>query len=255
MTILDEIIAKRKERLLASKKERPENSLQRIVPAPIPFFQNEKQVTLIAECKKGSPSKGIFLTEYDPVALAVEYERGGATAISCLTEPDYFFGSEQDLKDIKQAVKLPVLRKDFIFDPYQIKESWAMGADAILLIAAVLSEKQLMNLSKLAAHYNLDVLLEVHNLEEMDKALNIPVKGIGINARNLKDFTIDMEVTKELCKKIPKDRIAIAESGMKSPQAGAQMYKAGFRGFLVGEYFVTSKDISECVKDFKKKLR
>ncbi len=254
MTILDKIISVRKERLIEKKRSVSENSLQRTSDPPRPFFTMEG-VTLIAECKKGSPSKGIFLEDYDPVAIARQYENGGADAVSVLTEPDFFYGDESHLQAVRENVSLPVLRKDFIFDTYQVTESWALGADGVLLIAAVLSTQQIKELAGCAKEYGLEILLEIHNKEELEKALEVPVTGVGINARNLKDFTIDLEATKELCKQVPTDRIAVAESGMKSPQDGKMMYNAGFRGFLVGEYFITAADRKKTVNEFANALQ
>lgn len=254
VTILNKIVSVCKERLAEKRKNIPENSLQRNVDSPRPFFKKDS-ITLIAECKKGSPSRGIFLEEYDPVTIANQYEKGGADAISVLTEPGFFYGSEVHLKSVRECISLPVLRKDFIFDTYQVTESWAMGADAILLIAAILSESQLKELVVCAEEYNLEILLEVHDREELEKALVVPVTGIGINARNLKDFSIDLEATKALCKLVPADRIAVAESGIMSPQDGKAMYDAGFRGFLVGEYFITSENREKQVKEFAAALK
>jgi len=249
MTILDEIVETRKERLAIKKSEVAENDLMRRIDPPRPFFQKDG-ITVIAECKRGSPSKGVLIKDYNPVSIAGDYERGGAHAISVLTEPDYFYGDETHLENVRQVVSIPVLRKDFIFDTYQVRESWALGADAILLIAAVLSESQMKELASCAAEYNLEVLLEVHNKEELEKAVMIPAAGIGINARDLKDFSIDMEMSRELCGQIPVERIAVAESGMMSPQDGRAMYDTGFRGFLVGEYFITAEERVLTVKEF-----
>ncbi len=254
MTILDKIVEKRRERLLLKKQEAPENSLQRVLSPPRAFF-NREGITVIAESKKGSPSKGVFLDEYDPKAIAGQYERGGADALSVLTEPDFFFGSESHLPAVRDAVSLPVLRKDFIFDPYQVTESWAMGADAILLIAAILSDTQMQELAACAAEKSLSVLLEVHNREELERALHIPATGLGINARNLKDFSIDLQASRELAALVPDGRIAVAESGMHSPAAGKEMCDAGFRGFLVGEYFITAKDREQTVREFVEVLK
>jgi indole-3-glycerol phosphate synthase len=255
MTILNKILSVRKERLADKKRAVPEDSLERTAGPPRPFFNGEGAVTLIAECKKGSPSKGIFLKEYNPVLIATQYERGGADAVSVLTEPDFFYGDEEHLSNVRENVSLPVLRKDFIFDRYQIRESWALGADAILLIAAILSEIQLEELAASAIELGLEILLEVHNREELEKAVTIPATAIGINARNLKDFSIDLNESKELCKLLPKERIAVAESGLNSSQAGLEMFNAGFRGFLVGEYFITAENREETVREFAEALK
>lgn len=255
MTILDKIVKARKERLEKLVKIFPYNSLSRNGREPIPFFQNPDEVTLIAECKKGSPSKGIMVDEYFPERIAPLYEKGGATALSVLTEPDFFFGATDDLINVRANVTLPIIRKDFMIDPYQIKEAWAMGADAILLIAAILSTEQMKELNAAAHEFGLQTLLEVHNREEFDKSVEVDADGFGINARNLKDFSIDLDAVKEMCSMLPKDKVAVAESGLKSPDAGKEMYDAGFRGFLVGEYFVTAEDKVETVKNFKEALK
>ena len=255
MTILDKIVASCQKRLAEKKQAIKERSFHRNIDPPHPFYNETSGVTLIAECKKGSPSRGIFLEEYDPVSIASQYERGGADAVSVLTEPDFFYGDEEYLTKVREAVSLPVLRKDFIFDTYQVKESWAMGADAILLIAAILSKAQLKELVTSASELGLDILLEVHNRDELNKALSVPVNGIGINARNLKDFSVDVKASKELCNHVPADRIAVAESGIKAANILKEMYNAGFRGFLVGEHFITADDREGAVRIFAEALR
>lgn len=255
MTILDKIVDARKIRLEKAKVESPFSTLCRDTIDPIPFFQKASDVTLIAECKKGSPSKGIMVENYHPEEIAPLYEKGGATALSVLTEPDFFFGSTKHLINVKKKVSLPIIRKDFIIDEYQVKEAWAMGADAILLIAAILSNEQMKELNSAAHEYGLQTLLEVHNREEFEKSIDVDADGFGINARNLKDFTIDLNAVKDMCAMLPEDKVAVAESGLKSSKAGKEMYDAGFRGFLVGEYFVTSGDKEKTVKDFKEALK
>jgi indole-3-glycerol phosphate synthase len=219
----------------------------------MPFFKKKSEITLIAECKKGSPSAGILVEKYDPVSIAQEYALGGASALSVLTEQDFFSGDDKHLTDVKKIVSLPVLRKDFLFDAYQVKEAWAIGADAILLIAAILSDSQARELGMYAKELGMEVLLEVHGNEELERGLKNGldfVNGIGINARNLGDFSIDLQKTKELCKYIPKNIVAVAESGIRSAETGFEMRKAGFRGFLVGEYFMKAKNREICVREF-----
>ena len=254
MNILEKIATRRKERLSKKKKVVPAESLYRIEKTIRPFFREKGLVTVIAECKKGSPSRGMFLPDYDPLRIAKEYEKGGAHALSVLTEPDFFWGAESHLVKVRQHLSLPVLRKDFIVDQYQVKESWAMGADAILLIAALLSDAQLQELAGYAREFGLEVLLEVHDKRELERALKVPVTGIGINARNLKDFSIDLMGAKDLCRLVPADRVTVAESGMKSPEAAVDMYDAGFRAFLVGEYFVMAANREDCVREFCESL-
>ncbi len=253
MTILDTIVATRKERLDKKRNNMPESALERELDSIRPFFRISN-TTLIAECKKGSPSKGVFLSEYDPVSIACQYAQGGANALSVLTEPDHFFGSDEHLIEVRSTVDLPVLRKDFIFDLYQVKESWAIGADAVLLIAAILSPSQLEELACYAHELGLQTLVEVHNEIELEMALPIETEGMGVNARNLKDFSIDLAIAKQLCKSIPTKTVAVAESGLKSVSSGLEMYQAGFRGFLVGEYFITATDRTETVNQFAQAL-
>lgn len=240
MNILNQIVTARKVHVEKRKSDIEESTLNRKNEPLRPFFLGNGDPIVIAECKKGSPSKGIFASQYKPIEIARDYEQGGAQAISVLTEPDFFWGHEQHLIDIRKKVSLPILRKDFIFDTYQITESWALGADAILLIAAILDKQKLITLAGYAHELGLHVLLEVHNHNELQIALDIPVDGIGINSRNLQTFTIDLEETKRLCSFIPSPKIAVAESGMHSPEQGKAMLQAGFRGFLVGEYFMTA---------------
>ena len=255
MTILDKIVTACQERLAEKKRKIKERSFHRSAGPPLPFYNDSIGVTLIAECKRGSPSRGMLLEDYNPVSIACQYERGGADAVSVLTEPDFFFGDEKHLTAVKEAVSLPVLRKDFIFDTYQVTESWALGADAILLIAAILSKAQLLKLISCASELGLDILLEVHNRDELNRCLSTPARGIGINARNLKDFSVDIKASKKLCKHVPADRIAVAESGIKAANILKELFNAGFRGFLVGEHFITSGDREGTVKEFAKALK
>jgi len=254
VNILDTIVEKRKERISADKKRVPECQLKRYCKAPQSFFKTDNLFTLIAECKKASPSKGIFVRDYDPVSIAVEYEKGGADTISVLTEPEYFLGDNSHLSMVSNAVSIPILRKDFIIDPYQIKESWSLGADAVLLIAAILSKQQLIELISVASEYGLEVLVEVHTEQELETAINAGSNAVGINARNLKDFTIDMALSQHLFTLLPENTIAVAESGIKSPDDGLKMLQTGFRGFLIGEYFMTAQDKAGCVSEFRSVL-
>ncbi|MCK5266648.1 MAG: indole-3-glycerol-phosphate synthase, partial [Spirochaetes bacterium] len=157
---------------------------------------------------------------------------------------------DDHLVSVRKASGLPVLRKDFIFDPYQVRESWALGADCILLIAAILSGDQIKELAHYAQELKMEVLLEAHNEEELQKVLSVPSGAVGINSRNLKNFTTDLDTAKNLCRMIPADRIAVAESGIHSSQDGVDLLKTGFRAFLVGEYFIKSEDRQSCVRNF-----
>lgn len=254
MDILTRIVQKRRETIHRLKKERPAENLRRIVPPPLPLFKTNGEVTVIAECKKASPSAGLLVPEYQPERIADEYARGGADALSVLTEPDFFLGADEHLISVKDSVGLPVLRKDFIFDEYQVRQSWAIGADAILLIAAILNTEVLNTLCRSAQDLGLQVLLEVHNAEELQRIINVPADAIGINARNLRDFSVNLQNVKKIFDKIPDNKIAVAESGIKSGSSGKQLYDSGFRAFLVGEYFVTARNRIQTVRSFKEAL-
>ncbi len=197
---------------------------------------------VIAEVKKASPSKGVIRADFDPAAIARSYEAGGAACLSVLTDKDFFQGSEDSLMRARAACALPVLRKDFVIDPYQVYEARAIGADCILLIVAALSDAALMQLSLLAAELDLDVLCEVHDAEELERALALPVPLIGANNRNLRTFETALETTLELQQLIEYDRILVAESGIHTPEHVAELREAGVNAFLIGEAFMRAPD-------------
>jgi indole-3-glycerol phosphate synthase len=203
---------------------------------------------IIAEVKKGSPSKGIIRADFDPVDIAEIYENAGATCLSVLTDEQYFFGHLRNLWLIREQVSLPLLRKDFIIDPYQVVEARVAGADAILLIAAALDDDKLRELAELAASLQLDTLLEVHDVEELERALTLPVDLIGINNRNLKTFVTDLGVTEQLAARIPKMQLAIAESGINSRADIDRLQAAGAGAFLIGESLMRETDIETKLK-------
>ena len=192
-------------------------------------------IAVIAEIKKASPSAGLIAESFDPVAIAQNYERAGAAAISVLTDKQFFQGALDHLVDVRRAVALPILRKDFILDQIQIAESAAAGADAILLIVAALEQKQLVDLYAAAATYRLDALVEVHTGEELDRALNIGAKIIGINNRDLATFDVDLSVTEELCKRVSDDVVLVSESGIKTAEDVARLQGCGVDAILIGE--------------------
>lgn len=198
---------------------------------------------IIAEVKKGSPSKGIIREDFDPVAIACSYERGGASCLSVLTDEHYFYGSLDYLGQIRSQVDLPLLRKDFIVDPYQVFQARVAGADAILLIAAALEDGQLLELAELANELELDTLLEVHDGAELERALQLPVDLIGINNRNLQTFATDLAVTEQLAGKIPPQQLAVAESGIHSRADIERLLQAGAGAFLIGESLMREADI------------
>ncbi len=203
----------------------------------------EKETAIICEVKKGSPSKGIIRADFDPVTIAQSYEKAGACCLSVLTDEQYFYGSLDYLEQIRKVVKLPLLRKDFIIDPYQVYQARVAGADAILLIAAALDDDKLRELAALATELQLDTLLEVHDAEELERALPLSVDLIGINNRNLKTFATDLGITEQLAGRIPRAQLAVAESGINSRADIERLQTAGARAFLVGESLMREENI------------
>lgn len=201
-----------------------------------------KQNAVIAEIKKASPSKGVIREDFDPVAIAQSYERAGATCLSVLTDKDYFQGDERYMQAARAATSLPVIRKDFMVDEYQIAESRALGADCVLLIVAALAPEQLKDLHQQAVELGLDVLIEVHDGQELDLALTLDNSLVGINNRNLHTFDVTLDTTFNLLPRIPADRQVITESGIFTGDDVARMREQGVYGFLVGESFMRAED-------------
>ncbi len=203
---------------------------------------------LITEIKKASPSGGLIRADFNPAALARDYAAGGAVCLSVLTDETYFQGLTRHLREAHEAVSLPVLRKDFILDAWQVYESRAMGADCILLIMAALSDAEARDLEDLARHLNLDVLAEVHDEAELDRALGLQTPLLGINNRNLKTLATDLATTMRLARLAPPDRFLISESGIKTHQDIENLRKACVQGFLVGETLMREADVTAAVR-------
>ena len=197
---------------------------------------------VIAECKRRSPSRGILRADYRPEAIATAYERNGAAAVSVLTEPTFFDGSLDHLLAVRAAVDIPVLRKDFVVTPYQLLEAAAAGADAVLLIVAALDDAELVALNARAAEMGLGVLVEVHDIEELERAARAGAKVVGVNNRNLRTLAVDVEASHRLAARMPAGVIGVAESGLRTSGDLARLGAAGYRAFLIGETFMTAPD-------------
>jgi indole-3-glycerol phosphate synthase len=253
--ILDEIVAYKKEELAESKRDASlADQKKRAADAgPLRGFGAALATTggikLIAEVKKASPSKGVIREDFDPVRIAATYQEAGATCLSVLTEKKYFQGSLEYLGAIRRAVGLPLLRKDFIVDEYQVFEARAAGADAILLIAACLDRRQLEDYLGIAGNLGLDVLVESHTMKELDNTLHAGARIVGINNRDLTRFTVSLQTTFDLLRDIPDDRIVVSESGIQSRDDVVRLEKAGVDAVLVGESLMREKDMGKKVKE------
>jgi len=221
---------------------------QKPVPDLAPALRGD-HIRLIAEVKQASPSRGMLTSNFNPIRLAQTYAEGGAAAISVLTDASYFMGSIERLAAIKEAVGLPLLRKDFIFDPYQVYESRAYGADALLLIATILSQGQLEELMSLSHSLRLRCLVEVHDEGEVEKAVLSDAEIIGINNRDLNTFSVDINTTRRLRPLVPEGKIVVSESGIRSRKDVEKLRKWGVDAVLVGEALVTASDVRAKMKE------
>jgi indole-3-glycerol phosphate synthase len=197
---------------------------------------------VIAECKRRSPSRGVLRAAYDPVSLASGYASAGAAAISVLTDPMFFDGSLDHLAAVREAVTLPLLRKDFVVDEYQLLETVAAGADAVLLIVAALTDDELRRLHRDAGSLGLAALVEVHTEDELDRALSAGAAIVGVNNRNLRTLDVDVELSARIAPRLPASVVAVSESGLKTPADLARLHALGYRAFLMGERFMTAPD-------------
>jgi indole-3-glycerol phosphate synthase len=252
VTILDEIVAHKRREIVERKARTPQETLLRGLPGA-PAVRDFRAAlastqlpapTVIAEVKRRSPSKGALRPDLDPVDMARIYEQNGAAAISVLTDGKYFSGSLEDLRAVRQAVRVPVLCKEFVIDPYQVIEARGAGADAILLIAGILSAIELRDLRQLAAGLGMDSLVEVHDRIQLDVAIAAGAGIIGINNRNLHTFAVSLEVTRELLPLVPNGVLIVSESGIKSPDDRAFMAALGVDALLVGESLLTAPNVA-----------
>ncbi len=210
---------------------------------------NAGQAAVIAEIKKASPSRGLLREDFDPAQIAVSYEKGGAACLSVLTDVDFFRGADAYLQQARAACTLPVLRKDFTIDPYQVYEARVLGADCILLIVAALGDAMLLELLQLAGHLGMDTLVEVHDEAELERALAIPARLLGINNRDLRSFETSLDVTLGFLDRIPDDRIVVTESGIHTVEDVALMRSSGVHTFLVGEAFMRAPEPGEKLRE------
>jgi indole-3-glycerol phosphate synthase len=256
-TILDEILAHKVGEVAERQHRRPLTEIRRALDDTAPargfvraLFEavGQGRAAVIAEVKKASPSKGVIRADFQPTAIARSYEAAGAACLSVLTDEKYFQGSDAYLEDIRAAVDLPLLRKEFIVDPYQIAESRLIGADCILLIVAALEAEALRDYHQQAVELGLDVLIEVHDREELDLALSLEPNLIGINNRNLKTFETSLNNTFNLLDAIPPDVMVVTESGIHSAEDVAAMRDKGVNAFLVGEAFMRAEDPGQALK-------
>ena len=257
MTILDDITRYKRREIIDAREQKPISVVEkqaRAADKPRGFLsrlleaRKLKQLALIGEVKKASPSKGLIRADFDPASIAAAYEQGGATCLSILTDAPSFQGAPDFLTSARAATTLPVLRKDFMLDPYQVVEARAWGADCILLILACVDDREARDLISSATEWNLDVLVEVHDERELDRALALDTKMIGINNRDLNTFVTDIRVTERLMPRVPPSKLLVAESGISSHQDLRQLEELGVTTFLVGESLMRQPDIAAATR-------
>ncbi len=256
MNVLDKIKAYKLDHVAACKQARPMSEVEAAarIASPTRGFADRlinasrEGYGLIAEIKKASPSKGLIREDFNPPELAKAYEDGGATCLSVLTDVPSFQGADEFLVQAREAVALPALRKDFMYDPYQVAEARALGADAILIILASVEDGQAAELEAAATDWGMDVLLEVHNAEELERACLLKSPLMGINNRNLKTFETTLDTTRTLSKMVPADRIVVCESGLTTPSDLADMAQFGARTFLIGESLMRQDDVTSATR-------
>ncbi len=260
MNILDKIVANKKIEVQHAKSL---TSVAQLETADLfgrdcysfkDFLLDPKRTGIIAEFKRKSPSKGIINDKVSVEAVTNAYADAGASALSVLTDHDFFMGDKADLVAARKANTIPVLRKDFMIDEYQIIEAKSLGADIILLIAAILTPTEIKDLATLAKSLGLNILLEVHNLEELERSITPNLDAIGVNNRNLADFSVSVETSYQLAPHIPAEFLKISESAISNPETIKQLKTAGFNGFLIGENFMKQVDPGKAIREFVKEL-
>jgi indole-3-glycerol phosphate synthase len=260
-SILDRIKAYKLEEIEACKAAKPLAEVETAARGAPPvrgfadaLLQASKQgYGLIAEIKKASPSRGLIRDDFDPAALAAAYAEGGATCLSVLTDAPSFQGSKEDLTTAREACSLPILRKDFLFDPYQVTEARALGADCILVIMAAVTDEEALALEAEAERWKMDVLVEVHDAEELERAARLASRLVGINNRDLRTFETTLDTTRKLVKRVPADKIIVSESGLSKPDDLAELARYGARCFLVGESLMRAEDVAAATRELLSK--
>ena len=254
--ILNQIVAVKREEVAAAKKKKSleamrDDAFSRVLTRDFEGALRSKiaagRAAVIAEVKKASPSKGVLREEFEPADIAQSYAEHGAACLSVLTDRQFFQGSPDDLKQARASCDLPVLRKDFLVDPYQVYESRALGADCVLLIAACLADAEMAELERIARSLDMAVLVEVHDATELARALKLKTPLVGINNRNLRTFEVSLDTTLGMLPEVPKDRLLVTESGILAAEDVAKMRSAGVHAFLVGEAFMRAKDPGEAL--------
>ena len=260
MNILDAIVANKKKEVDYAKRNTSYSQLEEVESfhrkcySLKEFLLSPERTGIIAEFKRKSPSKGIINDKAGVKEVTTAYAGAGASALSVLTDRDFFMGRKADLVTARQANHIPVLRKDFIIDEYQVIESKALGADIILLIAAILTAAEIEKMGSLAKSLGLNVLLEVHNLEELQRSINPKVDAIGVNNRNLANFSVSVDTSYQLADHIPHEFLKISESAISDPETIKGLKTAGFNGFLIGENFMKTQDPGQAMRDFVAQL-